>query len=101
MNDHGPALKLHRKLNQRKILSDMRFMDAAGLNVHCPRRVQTDNAVGEGKEVVRYIEVSIYLSMCKGDSKWADLEDSSTTTSSRSSASQTTIVITVLSCLIL
>ena len=45
MNVHGPVLKLHTKLNQRKILSDMRFMDAAGLNVYFPRKIQTDNAV--------------------------------------------------------
>ena len=63
MNVHGPALKLHRKLYQRKILLVMRFMDAAGLNVHCPRRDQTDNAVQGGKEIVRYLVDSIYLSM--------------------------------------
>ena len=55
MNVHGPALKPHTKLTQRKILSDMRFMDAARLNVHCSLRIQTDNAVKGGKEVVRYL----------------------------------------------
>ena len=63
MNVHGSALKLETKLNQRKILSDMRFMDAAGLNVYFLRRIQTNNAVQAGKEVVRYLVVSIYVSM--------------------------------------
>ena len=63
MNVHGPALKLHRKLNQWNILSDMRFMDATGLNVHCPRRFKRTLLYRGAKTFVRYLVVSIYLSM--------------------------------------
>ena len=65
MNVHGPALKLHTKLTQQKILSDSAFLHTARLNVTCPGRIQTDNAVKGGKEVVRYLVV--YFIYCSNN----------------------------------
>ena len=63
MNVHGPALNLQTKLTGGRFCLTTRFMYTALLNITCPRRNQTDNAVWGGKEVVRYLVVSIYLSM--------------------------------------
>ena len=63
MNVHGPARNLQTKLTVGRFCLTTRFMYTALLNVTCPGRVKTDNALQGGKEVVRYLVVSIYLSM--------------------------------------